>query len=71
VSTETTTKPALASLAEARARRMLEQLKKADAAVRCFPEPRSGPAFESAQRTWSATYARAIAMGAEFEEESA
>jgi hypothetical protein len=53
------------------ARLMLVQLHKADAAVRCFPEPREGPEFERVQRTWSGLYARAIAMGARFEAEDA
>jgi hypothetical protein len=56
---------------EDQARHMLAQLQRADAAVRCFPEPRSGPAFESAHRTWSALYARAIALGAKFQAEDA
>jgi hypothetical protein len=56
-------------MAETRARRMLSQLAEADAKVRCFPEPRSGPLFESVQRTWSALYARALALGNEFAED--
>jgi hypothetical protein len=57
------------ALAEDRARHMLAQLHQADAAVRRFPEPRSGPAFENAHRHWSAIYARAIELGASFKAE--
>jgi hypothetical protein len=55
---------------ESRARRLLTQLAEADAKVRCFPEPRSGPLFEGVQRTWSALYARALALGNEFAEDA-
>lgn len=59
------------SATETRARNLLVELHKADAAVRCFPEPRSGPEFERAQRAWSSLYARVIATGAQIEAEIA
>jgi hypothetical protein len=56
-------------VSEVEARRILGQLAQADSAVRCFPEPRSGPGFEDAQRRWAALYARALDIGHKFEAE--